>query len=75
VIDTGIGISPQDQPRLFQPFERAEVSNGKRPPDSTGLGLAIVDRLVCLLQGRIYLASEVGEGSTFMVILPLELKS
>lgn len=74
VIDTGIGISPEDQPRLFQPFERAHVSDSIRPPDSTGLGLAIVDRLVNLLQGRIYLASQVGEGTTFMVILPLEVR-
>lgn len=73
VIDTGIGISPEDQLRLFQPFERAQAQN-KRPPDSTGLGLAIVERLVDLLQGRIYLASQVGEGTTFMVILPLEVK-
>lgn len=74
VIDTGIGISPEDQPRLFQPFERAHVSDSIRPPDSTGLGLAIVDRLVSLLQGRIYLASQVGEGTTFMLILPLEMR-
>ncbi|KOP25552.1 ATPase [Hapalosiphon sp. MRB220] len=75
VKDTGIGIDPEDQLRLFQPFERATNFNGKRPPDSTGLGLAIVERLVNLLQGRIYLASQVGEGSTFTVILPFTIQA
>lgn len=70
VTDTGIGIAPEDQLRLFAPFERVE---SLRAPDSTGLGLAIVARLVELLQGQIYLASQPNEGSTFTVILPLEI--
>jgi signal transduction histidine kinase len=70
VTDTGIGIAPEDQVRLFVPFERV---GSKRSPDSTGLGLAIVARLVELLQGQIYLASQPNEGSTFTVILPLEI--
>jgi signal transduction histidine kinase len=74
VRDTGIGIVPEDQLRLFKPFERATVFQGKRPTDSTGLGLAIVDRLVDLLQGRIFVCSQMGEGSTFVVIMPLEVK-
>lgn len=73
VQDTGIGIAPEDQIRLFKPFERAKTFDVDRPPDSTGLGLAIVDKLVTLLQGRIYIASQPGEGSTFKVILPLNL--
>lgn len=72
VTDTGIGIAPEDQLRLFTPFARAE-SEQPPPPDSTGLGLAIVARLVELLEGRIYLASERHQGSTFMVILPIEI--
>ncbi|MCU0533129.1 MAG: sensor histidine kinase [Hydrococcus sp. Prado102] len=75
VQDTGIGIAPEDQIRLFKPFERAKTFDGNRPPDSTGLGLAIVDKLVTLLQGRIYIASQPGEGSTFKVILPLNLNT
>lgn len=73
VQDTGIGIAPEDQQRLFDPFARAELSEQPPPPDSTGLGLAIVARLVELLQGNIYFSSQIKEGSTFVVILPLEL--
>lgn len=73
VTDTGIGIAPEDQLRLFNPFVRAELSEQPPPPDSTGLGLAIVARLVELLQGRIYFTSQIKEGSTFMVILPRSL--
>ncbi|RCJ21691.1 ATPase [Nostoc sp. ATCC 43529] len=74
VSDTGIGIAPEDQGQIFEPYFR--VSAGDRPylPDSTGLGLAIVWRLVKLLQGEINLVSEVGVGSTFTVVLPLELE-
>lgn len=73
VSDTGMGISPVDQVRIFDPFFQAENSN-IRPPDSTGLGLAIVSRLVKLMQGTIELVSQVGVGSTFTVILPLEVE-
>ncbi len=74
VSDTGIGIASSDQAQIFEPYFR--VSAGDRPylPDSTGLGLAIVWRLVKLLQGEINLVSQVGVGSTFTVVLPLELK-
>jgi signal transduction histidine kinase len=74
VNDTGIGIVPLDQERIFDPFARAQYSKKPHPPDSTGLGLAIVARLVKLLQGEINLTSQVGVGSTFAVILPLEIK-
>ena len=73
ITDTGIGIDLEDQPYIFDPFFRAGPS-GSRLPDSTGLGLAIVSRLVKLLQGKIELMSQVGAGSTFTVILPLEVK-
>ncbi|MBD1934681.1 MULTISPECIES: sensor histidine kinase [Cyanophyceae] len=73
VSDTGVGISPEDQARVFDPFFQAGTSD--RIPDSTGLGLAIVAQLVNLMQGKIELASEVGVGSTFTVILPLEVKT
>ncbi|MBE9129518.1 MULTISPECIES: sensor histidine kinase [unclassified Coleofasciculus] len=70
VSDTGIGIAPEDQAHIFEPYFRAG-SRPNRLPDSTGLGLAIVWRLVQLLQGEIQLKSQVGVGSTFRVILPL----
>ena len=70
ITDTGVGIEPADQLRLFEPFERV----GKiRSPDSTGLGLTIVSRLVELLQGNIYLASQPQEGTTFTVVFPREI--
>ncbi|MGG6264624.1 ATP-binding protein [Leptolyngbya sp. AN03gr2] len=71
VTDTGIGIDPQDQLRLFAPFERVGTM---KSPDSTGLGLAIVARLVERLQGNIYLASQPQEGSTFTAIFPIEIQ-
>jgi signal transduction histidine kinase len=73
VSDTGIGIAPEDCERIFQPYFRADNSLSSGIPDSTGLGLAIVARLVKLLQGKIELVSEVGVGSSFTVIFPLEL--
>ena len=70
VSDTGVGIAPEDQSRIFDPFFRAGNKNNY-VPDSTGLGLAIVSQLVKLMQGKIELVSQVGVGSTFTVILPL----
>lgn len=74
ICDTGVGITPEDQASIFDPYVRAESSNKPHLADSTGLGLAIVSRLVKLLQGKIALVSQVGVGSTFTVILPLEVK-
>lgn len=74
VSDTGIGIAPENQAKIFEPYFRIGSNDKSYIPGSTGLGLAIVSRLVKLLQGEIKLASEVGVGSTFTVILPLEVK-
>jgi hypothetical protein len=74
ITDTGIGIAPEDQSRVFDPFFQAGT-NESPLPDSTGLGLAIVWQLVKLMQGEIELVSEVGVGSTFTVILPLQIKT
>jgi len=75
ITDTGIGIAPEDTNRIFDPFFQAgEAGKQLFPTESTGLGLAIVSRLVTLLQGKIELVSEIGVGSTFTVILPLEVK-
>ncbi|MEG3848846.1 HAMP domain-containing sensor histidine kinase [Microcoleus sp. herbarium19] len=76
ITDTGIGIAPEDKNRIFDPFFQAgEAGQQHFPPESSGLGLAIVSRLVTLLQGKIELVSEIGVGSTFTVILPLEVKT
>jgi hypothetical protein len=75
VSDTGSGITPENQARVFEPFFRVGYSEDSHSPESTGLGLAIVSRLVKLLQGEIELVSQVGIGSTFTVILPLEIKT
>lgn len=71
VIDTGLGIAPQDQPRLFQKFEQLDSGQGRKYP-GTGLGLAISKDLATLLGGEIQVVSEVGRGSMFSLILPVE---
>ena len=72
VSDTGVGIAAEDQRRIFEPFFQVLPADFERLPNSTGLGLAIVARMVKLLQGEISLTSELGVGSTFTVVLPLE---
>jgi signal transduction histidine kinase len=68
VRDTGIGISLADQPYVFDKFYRAEAVAGSY--QGTGLGLSIVKSVVERHQGRIWVESELGEGSTFTVVLP-----
>jgi PAS domain S-box-containing protein len=68
VQDHGIGIPERDQPHLFEPFHRAE-NVGTAP--GTGLGLAIVKHAVELQGGTVRFISRVGEGTTFIVTLPL----
>jgi PAS domain S-box-containing protein len=65
VTDTGRGMAPDDQPRLFEPFYRAG------PHAGAGLGLSIVKHLVDLMQGTIEVSSELDQGTTMRVILPL----
>ncbi|MHB0876781.1 MAG: sensor histidine kinase [Anaerolineae bacterium] len=70
VADTGIGISPEDQARVFEEFYRSDAAK-RFAPHGTGIGLAIVQRVVRLYGGTISIESRRGEGSTFTVRLPL----
>ena len=72
VADTGVGISPEFQKRIFDPFEQESAGSG-RVFEGTGLGMTITQNLVALMDGRISLESEPGKGSRFIVELPLEL--
>ncbi len=71
VIDTGPGIAPEDQAKLFQPFSQVDDSP-TRKTGGTGLGLSISNALVQMHGGRIGVESEVGTGSTFFFTLPLQ---
>jgi signal transduction histidine kinase len=68
VTDTGPGIAPEDQELLFDEFRQTGAGIAKR--EGTGLGLALSKRLVELHGGRIWVESELGEGSTFVFTLP-----
>jgi PAS domain S-box-containing protein len=71
VIDTGIGLKPEDITVLFRPFQQID-SGITRQYDGTGLGLSICKRFVELLGGQITVESEWGKGSIFSFTLPLE---
>jgi signal transduction histidine kinase len=69
VSDSGPGIAPEDQARIFEEFQQAAA--GKEQREGTGLGLALSRRLVELHGGHIWVDSEVGKGSTFAFTLPM----
>lgn len=70
VKDSGIGISQEDQSRIFQRFYRADDSRTKQVVSGTGLGLAIVAELVAAMNGQISVKSQRGVGSTFTIEMP-----
>jgi cell cycle sensor histidine kinase DivJ len=71
VEDTGVGIDPEDLPRIGDPFFQARSSYDRRH-DGTGLGLSIVKGLLALHRGELQIASRLGEGTSASIRLPLD---
>lgn len=67
--DTGIGIAPNDLQHIFEAFRQVDQTT-TRKHSGTGLGLAITSSLVQMMQGKIVVSSQLGQGSTFQVELP-----
>jgi signal transduction histidine kinase len=72
VCDTGPGIAPADQGKIFEEFKQADNSVTKRK-GGTGLGLSIAKRIIEMHGGRIWVESEVGKGSTFAFTIPVNV--
>ncbi|WP_433753502.1 sensor histidine kinase [Paenibacillus amylolyticus] len=70
ISDTGIGIPIEDQKRIFERFFKADRSHSRKY-DGSGMGLAIVKQIVSLHQGDIRVESEPGQGTTFIITLPI----
>jgi signal transduction histidine kinase len=73
VIDTGPGIAPEDQARIFEEFQQVD-NTSTRKKGGTGLGLAISRRIVAMHGGELTVESKVGQGSTFRVTLPVRVE-
>jgi len=69
VVDSGIGIRPEDQSRLFQAFMQVD-SSSTRPYEGTGLGLHVSQKLAGMIGGRVSFESEYGKGSRFTISVP-----
>ena len=73
VVDTGIGMTPEQIDKLFQPFVQADASTSRKY-GGTGLGMTITQHFTKMMGGEISVASEPGTGTTFTVLLPAEVK-
>jgi signal transduction histidine kinase len=71
VADTGIGIAPHDHEKIFEDFRQIDTVL-RRTQSGAGLGLAICRRFATLLGGSVSVASDVGKGATFTLLLPME---
>ena len=74
VADTGIGMTPEQIDKLFQPFVQADASTSRKY-GGTGLGMTITQHFIKMMGGEISVASEPGAGTTFTVLLPTEVKT
>ena len=73
VRDTGPGIAPADQAKIFEEFQQADNAATKRK-GGTGLGLSIAKRIIGMHGGRIWVESEIGKGSTFAFTIPVKVE-
>ena len=69
VTDTGVGIAPEDQEAIFEEFR--QVGTADKKVEGTGLGLSLARKFIELHGGRIWVKSQVGQGSTFTFTLPV----
>lgn len=70
LVDTGVGIHPNDLPRIFERFYKADRSRNRQAVSGTGLGLAIAKHIVLAHGGRIWAESKLGKGSRFFLSVP-----
>jgi signal transduction histidine kinase len=73
VHDTGIGMTPEQLARLFQPFSQAEATTSRKY-GGTGLGLVLSRRFCQMMGGDVTVESEPGKGTTFVIELPVEVR-
>ncbi len=69
VVDTGIGITPEDREKIFEAFQQSNLQEADKKGTGTGLGLTISKRLIEKMNGEIHLESEIGKGSRFTIVL------